>query len=168
MPMRPKPKGKTVLFVDDEKYVHDYERNVAKKLHIKPRFAGFPEHAWNIIRKRIIAIEKLKKQKQSQLKFSTPKKKAVLVAELLFLSQLKKKPFDLVVSDINMPKHFPTGIAFIKELKKVFPRQKILIHSDDFAAMDGLKKSHGIPSAPKRFFREPALARGISKMLNEK
>lgn len=61
----PKPRQlrrPTVLFVDDDPYndIFSYERAVARKLGLKPRFVRNPEKAVRAINRRMIAIERLR------------------------------------------------------------------------------------------------------------
>lgn len=151
LPKARKPKKFRVLFVDDEKGVHNYEKKIAEKMRIKPRFAFDPKQAKKIIAQRRKAIEKLIAKKTMLLQGAEPKQKRVLGRQLRFLGQMQKNPFDLVVSDINMPRGEPTGIGFILELKKEIPYQRVLVHSDDVENMEELDDAHGISNSPKLY-----------------
>jgi CheY-like chemotaxis protein len=81
----------------------------------------------------------------------------------------EKQPFDLIVSDINMPRGNPTGIKFVKELRKKFPKTKILMHSDDFFSLELLERE-GFKTCLKQYdgSDEKRLKEKILKMLKIK
>ena len=162
------PKRKpAVLFVDDDRLYHTSSRRIAKALNLRPRFALSPQQAKQIIAKRVAAIERLQKQKAAKLKTTAnTMQRRVLQQQLHALEQMKKSPFDLIVSDINMPRGNPTGVGFARDLKKNFSKQKLLIHSDDVGAMDLLSREDKIPSSTKLdFYSEAKLKGAIRRML---
>jgi len=157
---------KRVLFVDDEAYVHDYVQNVARKLRLKPRHAFNPAEAERIIARRLVAVQKLLSSKQALLQKETllPQKRR-LRNQIRLLEQMQSQPFNLIVSDINMPRGDPTGVPLVRKLKYAFPNQKILMHSDDFENLELLAQELGIPSVYKGARREQDLETGIRKVL---
>ncbi len=173
-PMRRKP---MVLFVDDEKYVHGYEREIAKRLGLRARHAFSPAEAEPVFWRRINAIDRLSEKKLAQLKKTKDSgQRKLLQRQLLFLTRLKRKPFSLIVSDINMPRGIPTGFDFASGLKESFPGQKILMHSDDTHFMDLLNQRQGIQFSPKRGYtkkgrpKKPTrrLAKAIESQIKKK
>ncbi len=126
----PKQKRRRLLFVDDSSSVHGYTRRVGAG-H-KQRHAYGPEQARDFIRITLSAIERLQAKKAKQREQETnPGKKALLTRQIRFLARLKRRPFDLVVSDINMPSGYPTGMQLLRELRKEFPEMRVMMHSDD-------------------------------------
>lgn len=56
------------------------------------------------------------------------------------LNSYKKEEFDIVISDINMPKM--TGLEMIKEIKSIFPQQSVIIttaYSDSENLLESIK-----------------------------
>ena len=165
-------KMRRVLFVDDESQVHSYEREISKELGLKPRFAFLPEQAKAIIAKRLAAIDRLMKLKISLLeKTRDPAKANALRQQLHMLRSMKKKPFALIVSDINMPRRIPSGVGFAEFVRKNFPRQKIMIHSDDLENILFLELTQEIPATMKLSLTSPPkklLKKAIKKRLRLK
>ena len=95
---------KRVLFVDDEKYVHDYAKRVAQELGLRQRHALSPRQAEKLIARRVNAVKRLLKLKQVQLaKAKSASEKKRLAMQKKQLLELSKRPFDLVVSDAAIP-----------------------------------------------------------------
>lgn len=156
-----------VLFVDDDHLIHRYTYDVAREASVKHRHVYSVGKARTAIAKRLRAIRKLQELKRKQLlKSKSPKQKAVLKDQLLVLQKMRKQPFDLIVSDINMPRGMPIGVYFASGLKKKYPNQKVLMHSDDVESMEYLKQNHQIPYLSKINFNvEEDLRKEIKKMI---
>ncbi|MEK6958840.1 MAG: hypothetical protein AABW59_02225 [archaeon] len=144
---KPKP---TLLFVDDLQSVHNYTSKVSRQIGAKKRTAFNPAQAEKIISQRLAAIQRLRIRLEGQASSSkNPKERKVLIGKINYLKQLKTKPFDLIISDVNMPHGFPVGVKFAEGVKKRYPGQKILMHSDDQHALDYLREK-GIDYEVKR------------------
>ncbi|HNV00826.1 MAG TPA: response regulator [archaeon] len=173
---RPKPvqkkatdlgKRPKVLFVDDDHLIHRYTYDVAREVGVKHRHVYSVAKARTAIAKRFRAIRKLQEIKRKQLlKSKSPKQKAILINQLEILQKMRKKPFDLIVSDVNMPAGFPVGVYFASGLKKKYPKQKVLMHSDDIESLDYLSNKYKIPYVSKMNFNaEENLRNEIKKMI---
>ncbi len=158
-----------VLFVDDDHLIHRYTYDIAHELKLGHKHAHSVEEAVRAITQRIKAIRALEIAKRKQLvKVKNKREKEKLTKQLEYLAKLRKKPFDLIVSDINMPKYVPTGIFFAARMNKKYPKQSLLIHSDDYVAMEGLKRKFNIPYVSKIDFNvDTTLKNKIKKMLEE-
>jgi len=130
-----------VLFVDDDPEVHAHAQRVSKRLGLQKRTAYNPEQANRKIQLRLRAINRLMEilSKKRELA-KTSLQKAVFTDRIKSLRELQKKPFALVVSDIHMPKDQPTGPGFVRRLRDKLPKQKILMHSDDYLKLEDLEK----------------------------
>jgi DNA-binding NarL/FixJ family response regulator len=126
----PKSKRRRILFVDDHKRVHEYSRKAARG---HSQWHAFnPKQARELIKDRITAIEQLRGIKLKQrAQEKNRSRKAVLTRQINSLERMKRSPFDVVVSDINMPSGKPTGMPLLKELRKTFPQMRVIMHSDD-------------------------------------
>jgi DNA-binding NarL/FixJ family response regulator len=78
-----------------------------------------------------------------------PDRKEYLRRQVRRLEAMEKAPFDIIISDINMPRGHPTGIQFVEYLKRNYPNQKILIHSDDTENIERLVRQHGVGAVHK-------------------
>ena len=156
-----------VLFVDDDHLIHRYTYDIAREVGVKQRHAYSVSEARGLVAKRLRATRKLQEIKRKQLlKSKIPKQKAVLTSQLEVLQKMRKSPFDLIVSDINMPKWVPSGIYFATRTKRKYPKQKMLMHSDDSKSMKYLKRKQKIPYVTKIDFNvEENLKKEIKKML---
>ena len=128
-----------VLFVDDDSAIHKYTSRISKRLGLLKRTAFHPAQANSIIWIRLRAIARLKKKlilKEKTVKSAAEKQS--LLNRINTLNMLQKKPFALIVSDVNMPRAHPVGIKFVQEIRKNLPNQPILMHSDDLASLDYL------------------------------
>jgi len=138
-PARNRPR---VLFVDDMKDIHEYTSRIARKIGIVKRTAYFPPQAELIIKRRLTAIKKLTAKLKAKLATTkNPKEKKLIEQKLGVLLRLEKAPFDLLVSDVNMPHNSQTGIKFVKGVRQRLPAQKILMHSDDQRSLDDLREN---------------------------
>jgi CheY-like chemotaxis protein len=147
-------KRRTVLFVDDDPRVQMYTSSIAEELRIRKRTATSPIEAQKIIKKRLRAIRELRQVFQTKLKTEkNSRRKKVLQRKIGILSELEKRPFNLIVSDINMPRGHPTGVKFVLGLQKKLPSQKILMHSDDTRNLQ-VTQEEGIPDVVKLVFLE--------------
>jgi CheY-like chemotaxis protein len=140
----------SVLFVDDLQSVHDYTSRISKSIGARKRTAFNPKEAEKIISRRLRAVDSLlsKLTKQMALEKNPGLRKALL-RKINYLKGLKQNPFDLIVSDVNMPHGNAVGDKFALSVRKRFPTQKILMHSDDQAALDHLREK-GIDYSVKR------------------
>jgi len=128
-----------VLFVDDDPAIHEYTSRISKNLGLLKRTAFHPAQAKSIIWVRLRAIARLKKKLILKEKVAkSVEEKQDLLKRINTLSILQKKPFALVVSDVNMPSGHAVGINFVQELRKKLPEQPILMHSDDLNSLDYL------------------------------
>jgi len=128
-----------VLFVDDDNRIHKYTTHISKTLRLHKRTAFDPVQAKRIINLRLRAIERLKARLWVKKELAkTKEERAELIKRILALNKLKKNPFALIVSDVNMPRGNPTGINFVQEVRRKLPQQKILMHSDDINSLDYL------------------------------
>ncbi|MFA5125970.1 MAG: response regulator [archaeon] len=128
-----------VLFVDDDPAIHKYTSRISKNLGLLKRTAFHPFKANSIIWVRLHAIARLKKKlifKEKNAK--SVEEKQDLLKRINTLNMLQKKPFALVVSDVNMPRRHAVGIKFVQDLRKNLPEQPILMHSDDLNSLDYL------------------------------
>ena len=66
-----------------------------------------------------------------------------------YLDGMQKAPFDMIISDVNMPARNPTGLGLVRYIKKGYPNQKVLVYSDDYANIRHLEKEHGVLSVNK-------------------
>ena len=140
----------TFLHADDEGMPHNDTFEVAHDLRLKKVSAYDPSEAKWQIDKRVHAIRKLWRIKRIQLsRTKDPKKKAYLQKQMKNLDAMEKAPFDIVVTDINMPRGHPTGVEFVGYLKRNYPNQKILVHSDDSYNIEQLAKEYGVPYVHK-------------------
>lgn len=156
-----------VLFVDDDHLIHRYTYDVAREVGVKHRHVYSVAKARTAIAKRFRAIRKLQEIKRKQLlKSRSPKQKAILASQLEILQKMRKNPFDLIVSDVNMPAGFPVGVYFASGLKKRYPKQKVLMHSDDIESLEYLRNKYKIPYVSKMNFNaEENLRNEIKKMI---
>ncbi|MCX6803969.1 MAG: hypothetical protein NTY48_05380 [Candidatus Diapherotrites archaeon] len=174
MPIR-KNKAK-ILFVDDDLVVRSAGKRIAQELGHTPRTAEYPFLAKAIINRRLRAAKKLRIRFLSDLKKTkTPEIKALLRKKIAILGLLKNSPVDIIVSDINMPSGRPTGIKFVAYLKKRYPNQKVILHSDDFENAQTIQKNHmdalgnTIPFVTKhQYDPESELRDWIERMLKKK
>ncbi len=129
-----------VLFVDDDSEVHAHAQRVSQKLGLQKRTAYSPEAANRKIQLRLRAIRRLMEilSKKRELA-KTPLQKALFTDRIKSLRELQKNPFDLVVSDINMPRGQATGPGFVRRLRNNLPNQKILMHSADYIRLADLE-----------------------------
>jgi len=157
---------KRVLFVDDAKDVHNYASAISRKLGLKAKHAYSPEQAKTIIAFRLKAARRLlaaKKAALAETRNSLAKRK--LKKQIAALQQRLNQPFDLIVSDINMPIGDPTGVPFVRKIRKKFPQQDILMHSDDLENLGLIEQQLGIGSAYKAY---PTQDQSLEKGLREK
>lgn len=160
---------KSVLFVDDMRYIHTYEKRLSKKLGVKGKHALSPEQARHIIAFRIKAARRLLAAKRAAFaKEKSQPAKRKLRRQIASLQQALQIPFDLIVSDLNMPKGDPTGMRFARQIRKTFPKQDILIFSDDPENMKVLREEMGLSSAFKEDPERENLEEGMRKILRAK
>jgi len=160
---------KKVLFVDDEKRVHDYASSVSKRMGLGAKHAFSPAEARKVIAIRIKAVRRLMSSKKAALaKEKDPAKGKKMRKQIKILEGMLRNPFNLVVSDINMPRGNPTGMNFARKIKKHFPNQEILMHSDDFENLELLEQELGIKSVYKSGQREKDLEEGIGQIMGKR
>lgn len=145
--MKPLPKFKLnkvkqkVLFVDDDPAVHKQTSALAKSLGIQKRTAYSSQEATKKIELRIRAIKRLITALEKRKASIKSQPKLELIEERISaLKHLQRNPFALVVSDINMPRGNPSGVKFARDLKSKLPKQKVLIHSDDYRRLEDLER----------------------------
>jgi len=147
--IKPKPKRKPIVFfVDDDPYWRKPSINDAREIGLRARGAISPNNARTIIAKRLDAIDRL----EARLRLKLSKTKSVaeqreIKLKLQKLLRMKKSPFDLIVSDINMPAGVPSGIKFVDHLTETYPKQRIVLQSDDARNIKHIRtkqfKEHG-------------------------
>ncbi len=127
---------KSVLFIDDMDSVHKYTKQISQNMNLKRRAAFHPDIARKIIARRVLAANKMIANKKLILqKTSNPTKRRALIVQIERLKDVVRSPFDLIVSDINMPHGDPSGERFARELKSKHPSQRILMHSDEVSRL---------------------------------
>jgi len=140
----------SLLFVDDLQSVHNYTSKIASSIGARKRTAFNPKEAERIISRRLRAVESLLSKLTKQVALEKdPSSRKALLKKITYLKGLKRNPFDLIVSDVNMPHGNAVGDKFALSVRKRFPSQKILMHSDDQAALDYLREK-GIDYSVKR------------------
>ncbi|MBN2517906.1 MAG: hypothetical protein JXB14_03595 [Candidatus Altiarchaeota archaeon] len=141
---------KLVLFVDDEARIHNTTGTIAKKLRIRARRAWHPDEARRILLRRATAIERQQNALRKKLESSrNAEERRRLRGKISTLGRMKKSPFDLVVQDINMPIGHPTGVQLAGDIRRDFPKQRVVVLSDDRENMEEIDDRFGIPGYDK-------------------
>lgn len=138
------------LFVDDMPDIHKYTKKIARKLNLKHIRAIHPNPAMTHLLKRMYQATSLKERIEKELqKKLNPATRKRLTIDLSLVSHIIESPFDLVVTDINMPKFNPSGVRFVSDIRTRFPRQKIIVHSDDWERIEDIQEQHAVPAVNK-------------------
>jgi len=126
-----------------------------------------PEEAEKLISARLKKIDQMRVQKMKAAERArSPQRRAAIKKQLASIENMRDSPFDLIVSDINMPDMHPVGVEFARGLRQRFPKMRVLMHSDDLEFLADLEEE-GIPSAFKSRYDQKGTEAQLKKRMME-